>query len=44
MNMENLHKMTSDVVANKTNNNNNNEFTMVGRNQIRKAPFRPFRM
>lgn len=42
VNMENLHKMTSDVVANKT--NNNNEFTMVGRNQIRKAPFRPFRM
>jgi hypothetical protein len=43
LNVENLHRMTSDVMAS---NGNNNDMTKIGSNsrQIRKVPFRPFRM
>ncbi len=39
MNIQDLHKMTSDVMTVK----GNNDITKIGSGQIRKAPFRPFR-
>ncbi|MDQ3807202.1 MAG: hypothetical protein M3298_03435 [Thermoproteota archaeon] len=46
MNMEDLQKMTSDVVATgkSTSNNNNNDMTTIGSGQMRKVPFRSFRL
>ena len=43
MNIEDLHKMTSNVMTDKS-NNNNNDITKIGGGQIRKVPFRPFRV
>jgi hypothetical protein len=41
MNMEDIQKMTSAVTTGKS--NSNNDITTIGRGQIRKVPFRPFR-
>jgi hypothetical protein len=41
MNIQDLDKMTSDVMSVK--GNNNNDITKIGSRQIRKAPFRAFR-
>jgi hypothetical protein len=43
MNMEDLHKMTTDVTTGKSNSNNNDNVTRIGGSQIRKVPFRTFR-
>jgi hypothetical protein len=40
MNIEDLHKMTSNVMTSKS----NNDITNIGSGQIRKVPFRPFRI
>jgi hypothetical protein len=40
MNIEDLHKMTSNVMTGKS----NNDITKIGTGQIRKVPFRPFRI
>ncbi len=42
MNMEDLQKMTSDIMTSK-NNSNNNDITTIGGGQMRKVPFRTFR-
>ena len=42
MNMEDLQKMTSDVVTGKG-NSNNNDITTIGGGQMGKVPFRTFR-
>jgi hypothetical protein len=39
MNIQDLHKMTSDVMT----INGNNDITKIGSGQIRKSPFRSFR-
>ena len=41
MNMEDLHKMTTDVTTGKS--NSNNDITTIGSRQVRKIPFRSFR-
>jgi hypothetical protein len=44
MNMEDLQKMTSDVVATDKSSSNNNDITTIGDGgQMRKVPFRTFR-
>jgi hypothetical protein len=40
MNIEDLHKMTSNVMTSKS----NNDITNISSGQIRKVPFRPFRI
>ena len=42
INMEDLQKMTSDLVTGKS-NSNNNDITTIGSGQVRKVPFRSFR-
>ena len=41
MNMQDLHKMRTDVATGKS--NSNNDITRIGDSQIRKVPFRTFR-
>jgi hypothetical protein len=41
MNMEDLHKMTSEVKIGKS--NSDNDITPIGGGQMRKGPFRTFR-
>ncbi len=44
--VEDLQRMTSDVMTGKNdnnNNNNNNDLTTVGGRQMRKVPFKTFR-
>jgi hypothetical protein len=41
MNIEDLHKMTTDVTTG--NSNSNNDITRIGCSQIRKVPFRTLR-
>ena len=43
MNMEDLQKMTSNVMTGKKGNNSNNDRTTFGGRQMRKVPFRTFR-
>jgi hypothetical protein len=41
---EDLQKMTSDVATGKSNSNSNKDITKIAGGQIRKVPFRPFRV
>jgi hypothetical protein len=43
-NMEDLQKMTSDVTIGKSSNNNNDLTRVGGGGQMRKVPFRTFRV
>ncbi len=44
MNMEDLQKMTSEVKIGKTNSDNNDKTSIGGGGQMRKVPFRTFRV